>query len=160
MADSQLARLAKPFPDKLIHNNPSGGGSYVKHSVVKQKLIAVTGAYDWAIVQVIRGRVAAIAPNPQSTSKRGKEGRPELDDAVVGCVGRLTLHFDTGSRTCDGVGDCEEPHNWNHDGQRLKDAESDAIKRAASHFGAGLHLWAPGEFILYDQLAGRGDGES
>lgn len=161
MPESQLARLAKPFPGALIHTNPSGGGNYVKHAVVKQKLLAVTGAYDWEIVQIVRGRVAEIAPNPKSQSKRGKEGRPALDDAVVGCIGKLTLHFDDGSvRASDGVGDCEEPHNWPHDGARLKDAESDALKRAASHFGVGLHLWSPGEFVLYEQLASPEDGES
>jgi hypothetical protein len=161
MTDSQLARLVQPFPDRLIHKNPSGGGQYVKHSVVKQKLLAVTGTYTWEIQQVIRGTVAGIQPNPQAQSKRGKEGRPELHDAIVGCIGRLTLRFEDGRIDwCDGAGDCEEPHNWAHDGQRLKDAESDAFKRASSHFGVGLHLWAPGEFVLADQLADREDGES
>lgn len=157
MPESQLARLAKPFPNALIHTNPSGGGNYVKHAVVKQKLLAVTGTYTWQIIELIRGYVPEIKPDPNAKatdSKRKRFGVPALDNAVVGCIGRLTLRFEDGrTDSCDGIGDCEDPQNWPHDGARGKDAESDALKRAASHFGVGLHLWSPGEFVLYEQLA-------
>jgi hypothetical protein len=50
------------------------------------------------------------------------------------------------------VGDCEQPHNWPHDGARLKDAMSDSLKRCAMRLGVTLHLWSGDEFSLYDQL--------
>ncbi|MCP5157734.1 MAG: hypothetical protein H6983_26415 [Ectothiorhodospiraceae bacterium] len=42
MADlSDLAKLCHPFPERVIHRNPSGGGSYVKHSTVEQRILDV-----------------------------------------------------------------------------------------------------------------------
>jgi hypothetical protein len=155
---SDLLKLAKPFPAKYVHDNPSGGGSYVKHHLITQKLLADLGAYQWEIVQVIRGYVDAKAPNPNGKSFKAKQGSPALEAAIVGCVGRLTVCVDGRTVTVDGAGDCEDPHNWPHDGARLKDAESDAKKRAALHLGVALHLWAQDEYILYDALVAR-EGE-
>jgi hypothetical protein len=152
VADTQLARLAKEFPRAVIHTNPSGGGQYVKHSVVAEKLLAVLGVYSWEKVEVVRGYVAAIPPNPQGSSKRAREGRPALENAVVGYIGRLTCRVDGQVVSVEGTGDCEDPHNWPHDGARLKDADSDAFKRAAKHVAVGLHLWSQDEFTLYKQL--------
>mgnify|MGYP007032763602 CR=1 FL=1 len=50
----QLAQLAKPFPQSLIQQSPTGFGSYVKHSVVVEKLLAVVGPFDFRIVREIR----------------------------------------------------------------------------------------------------------
>lgn len=155
MSPSLEDRL-KPFPRHLIHSNPSGGGSYVKHSVVVQRLLDLFGAYDFELVEVLRGDVAAIAPNPSGNSKRAKDGAPALDDAVVGAVCRLTVMIDEKPCRIEDVGDCESPHNWPHDGARLKDAMSDAIKRCAARLGVGLHLWAQDEAYLYEKL--RKDG--
>jgi hypothetical protein len=152
MTDSQLARLAKPFPARLIHSNPSGGGSYVKHSVVTEKLLAVVGPFDFELVEVIRGTVAGKPGNPNGTSQRAKDGTPDLDQAVVGCVARLTAQIDGRRVAVDECGDCESPHNWPHDGARLKDAMSDALKRCAMRLGVTLHLWSQDEFSLYDQI--------
>lgn len=52
---SQLVDLLKPFPRQYIHENPSGGGSYVKHHVVEQRLLQVIGPYNFRLVEIIRG---------------------------------------------------------------------------------------------------------
>lgn len=156
---SQLRELARPFPNNYIHKNPSGGGSYVTHSVVVQRLLMVCGPFDFSIREVLRGDVAAIPANPQGKSERAKQGRPALVDAVVGCIGELSVVIDGQRVTVSDVGDCEDPHNWPHDGARLKDAASDAIKRCAARIGLGLHLWADDEFFLYNKLMDQDAGE-
>lgn len=149
---AELVDRLKPFPARLIHTNPSGGGTYVRHSVVVQRLLALFGTYDFELVEVIRGHVDAIPPKPQGNSARAKAGSPALDDAVVGVVARLTVEIDGKPVRIEDVGDCESPHNWPHDGARMKDAMSDAIKRCAARLGIGLHLWSQDESYLYDQL--------
>lgn len=152
---TQLSDLAVPFPSKYVHTNPSGGGSYVKQHAVKQRLLLHLGGYDFELVEIVRGFVPGKAPNPNGTSKRAKEGTPDLVNAVVGVVWRLTVEIDGERRVIEDVGDCEEPHNWPHDGARLKDAVSDALKRCAMHTGLGLHLWAQDEYFLRDKLKER-----
>lgn len=147
-----LQERLKPFPSRLIHTNPSGGGSYVKHSVVVQRLLDLFNAYDFELVEILRGDVAGKDPNPNGTSKRAKDGAPELIHVVVGAVCRLTVEVDGRPTRVEEVGDCEDPHNWPHDGARLKDAMSDAIKRCAARMGVGLHLWAQDEAYLHTKL--------
>lgn len=148
-----LTDRLKPFPPRLIHENPSGGGSYVKHSVIKQRLMALYGSYDFEVVEILRCDVDGIPANPNGKSARAKAGRPDLIHVVVGAVCRLRVTDSEGRVTIiEDVGDCEDPHNWPHDGARMKDATSDAIKRCAAHVGVGLHLWAQGESYLYEQL--------
>lgn len=143
MSDNQLTRLARPFPQGLIHQNPSGAGrgDYVSHSVVTEKLLAVVGPFSYEIRQIFRGRV---------------KGKEDLGDVVVGCTAALTVTFDNGHQvTIEEVGDCERPENWPHDGARMKDAASDAIKRCAMRLGVGIHLWSQTEFSLHTQLEQR-----
>lgn len=147
-----LVDRLKPFPPRLIHENPSGGGSYVKHSVIVQRLLALFGSYDFEVVEILRGHVDAVKPNPNGKSQKAKDGSPALEGAVVGAVCRLTVTIDGERVRIEDVGDCESPHNWPHDGARMKDATSDAIKRCAARLGIGLHLWAQGESYLYEQL--------
>ena len=140
---SDLARLAKPFPPNLVQSPAQGKyGSYVAHHVVNQKLLAVIGPFDFEVTQIIRGEAG-----------------------VEGCLARLTCTIDGRVTTITEVGDCEQPGNWKTDGQRLKDAASDALKRCAMRLGVGLHLWSQGDYFLYQQLAkqaeaGPGDGEA
>lgn len=148
----QLTMLLAPFPPKVIKKNPSGGGEYVKHSTVEQRLIDVLGLVDVALVQMIRGDVAAAPPNPDGTSARAKAGSPALTDAVVGVVLRMTATVDGQQVVVEEAGDCEAPHNWPHDGARAKDAFSDAYKRCAMRLGVGLHLWSQEHFYLADKL--------
>lgn len=156
---NQLTQLARPFPSNLVHTNPSGGGSYVAHDVVVQRLLQIVGPYSFRVVEVIRGHVPAIAPNPNGKSNRAKEGRPALEGAVVGVVAELAVSIDGREVVVQDAGDCEDPHNWPHDGARMKDAVSDAIKRCAMRLGCGVHLWAQGDFYLYDALT-RAEAEA
>jgi hypothetical protein len=148
-----MKELTRPFPPRLIHKNPSGAGEYVRHHVVEQRLIQVLGIPpDFEKVEVIYGDVTEIAPNPQGSSKRAKEGRPALKQVIVAVICRMTVLLPTGRVVVEEAGDCEEPHNWSTDGQRLKDAMSDAYKRCAMRIGCGLHLWSRDEYFLFDKF--------
>lgn len=149
---SQLSDLSTPFPARYIHKNPSGGGSYVKHSIVNQRLLMAVGPYKLELVEILRGFVPAIKPKSTANSARGKEGAPELPNVVVGVVMRLTCRVDDEISVIEEAGDCEDPHNWPHDGARLKDATSDAFKRCCMRLGLGLHLWAPDDYFLERKL--------
>jgi hypothetical protein len=151
---SQLLDLCRPFPNRVIHDNPSGGGSYVSHSLYAQRLLLHLGSYSFERVEVLRGHVAGKAPDPNGSSKRAKEGTPDLTDAVVGVICRLTVVVDGERMVIEDVGDCEQPHNWPTDGARLKDAMSDALKRCCARIGLGTHLYAKSEdeFFLYRKL--------
>ena len=167
MADElrDLTKLLHEFPARVIQRNPSGGGSYVAHPVVEQRLLDVLGTVDTELVQIVRGHVPGRAPNPSGKSARAKAGTPDLDGAVVGVVLRMRATVDGRPVVVEEVGDCEEPHNWPHDGARAKDAFSDAYKRCAMRLGVGLHLWAQDAFYLgakllrQDQAAGDGGDE-
>jgi hypothetical protein len=123
----QLAALAKPFPASLIQKNPTGFGSFVKHSVVVEKLLATVGPFDFRIVREIRD------------ADTGQ---------LCGVIGEMTVDIDGRLTIIQEAGDCERPDNWPHDGARLKDACSDAIKRCAARIGVGTHLWSQDQFRL------------
>lgn len=147
-----LTKLLHPFPSSVIHRNPSGGGVYVKHSTVQQRLMDVLGFVDFEMVDIIRGHVTGKAPNPNGSSARAKAGTPDLTDAVVGVVCRMSATIDGKRVVVEEAGDCEEPHNWPHDGARMKDAMSDAYKRCAMRLGVGLHLWSQDDFYLSEKM--------
>jgi hypothetical protein len=152
----QVTKLVHPFPDRVIHKNPSGGGSYVKHSTVQQRIMDVLGTVDFTLVQVIRGHVDGRPANPNGRSARAKAGVPALTDAVVGVVCRMEATVDGARVVVDEAGDCEEPHNWPHDGARMKDAMSDAYKRCAMRaLGVGLHLWSQEDFYIASKFMGQ-----
>lgn len=153
-----LRELSRPFPSKYVHGNPSGGGTYVGHEVITQRLLQLCGPFSFEVAQVIRGHVPEI-PAGSGTSKRAKEGRPALTEAVVGIIGRLTVEIDGRTVSVEEAGDCEDPHNWPHDGARMKDACSDSIKRCAMRIGLGIHLWAQDEFFLFDELSKESQAE-
>jgi len=152
--DHQVYEVAVPFPAKVVRKNPSGGGTYVPHHLYTQRLLLHFGRYDFELVTVLRGDVAGAPPNPQGTSARAKAGTPDLTNVVVGAVYRLRVVMDGETMTIEEVGDCEQPHNWTTDGQRMKDAASDALKRCCMRIGMGVHLYAkePKDFILRDAL--------
>lgn len=152
---SQLHDLAKPFPARFVKTNPSGGGVYVAHPMYAQRLLLHLGGYSFELVEVIRGHVDAKPPNPNGTS--AKAGSPALEDAIVGVVARLSVTVDGTPMVIEDVGDCEQPHNWDTDGKRMKDAMSDALKRCCARIGLGLHLYAkePDEYVLAGLLKER-----
>jgi hypothetical protein len=153
VTERQITRLARPFPSHVVRTNPSGGGSYVAHPVVEQRLIHDLGyPPDTTVAHILRGFVYGKAPNPEGRSKRAKDGTPDLPDVIVGVVLRMTVNIDGERVVVEEAGDCEDPHNWDTDGARLKDAMSDAYKRCAMRLGVGLHLWADKDFHLYEAL--------
>lgn len=149
-----VTRLTRPFPQKVIKPNPSGGGTYVAHTVVEQRLLHTLGPPTTSMVEIIRGFVPGKPADPKAPSARGRAGTPDLANAVVGVVLRMSSQIDGVYVSTEEVGDCEDPHNWPHDGARLKDAFSDAYKRCAMRWGVGLHIWASkeGKFNLHDHL--------
>lgn len=150
----QLAKLAQPFPDGFVESKD--GKSYVAHHIINQRLLSVVGPFDFELVEVIRGDVAAVAPDPQGRSRRARAGTPALHNVVVGGVWRLSCEVDGRRARVEEIGDVGDVHNWDHDGARLKDAASDALKRCAMRLGLGLHLWAQDHYFLERQL--RQDG--
>lgn len=128
---TDLAKLAKPFPQRLIKAPPKGKyGSYVEHNTVNEKLLATVGPFDFEVREIVRG----------------------AEDKVEAVIGRLTCTIDGKRVSVDEVGDCENPSNWKTEGGRLKDAISDCLKRCAMRIGCGLHLWSGEDFQLYDVL--------
>lgn len=149
---TDLQKLVHPFPNRYVKSNPTGRGSYVSHDVVTQRLLHVLGSFSTTLDEIVRGDVPEIVPNPKASSDRGKKGAPAIPNAVVGVVLSLTAKVDSELVTVTEAGDCEDPHNWPHDGARLKDAFSDAIKRCAMRLGVALHVWAQGDFYLSDRI--------
>ena len=139
----QLHELSRPFPKEFIHSAPKGKfGDYIQHSVIRQRLLSVLGAYSQEVKEIIREDV------------KDKDGN--YKPIITGCVLALTVEIDGNLVTVEEVGDVENPFNWKTDGARLKDAVSDAIKRCAMALGVGLHLWAQfegkSEYFLDKQL--------
>jgi hypothetical protein len=101
---SDLARLARPFPRELVQRDP-GGNNYVAHENVTQWLLGIVGPFSFELVEIIRGDVPGVPPDPKGRSRRAKDGTPELRNVIVGGVWRLTLRIDgrtTGATTGSG----------------------------------------------------------
>ena len=129
----QLYDLSRRFPDKFIHKNPSGFGDYIQHSVIRQRLLSVLGAYSTDVVETIYD-----------------------DNMITGVILKLSCVIDGQKISVVEAGDVENPSNWKTNGARMKDAMSDAIKRCAMALGVGLHLWSQidgqDEYFLDKQL--------
>jgi hypothetical protein len=151
----ELAELARPFPTEFVERKD--GQDYVAHHVVNQRLLSIVGPFSFELVTIIRGDVAAVPPDPSARSRRGKAGTPELRNIVVGGIWRLRATIDGHPVQVEEVGDVGDVHNWPHDGARLKDAASDALKRCSMRVGLGLHLWAQEHYFLDQQLRAQRD---
>jgi len=155
---SQLYELSRPFPPNLIKKPPRGKfGSYVPHSTITERLLSILGPFSYEIVEVVRGYATAVI------GKDGTEDNPTYpsrDNAVVGCLARMTLTIDGKEVTVIEVGDVEEPA-MNNDGRNLKDASSDAVKRCAMRVGLGTHLWSQdkdGSYYFLDTQLAKQEG--
>ncbi len=153
---SDLQRLAKPFPPAYVQSKD--GESYVAHGHVIERLLYLLGPISFEVVELIRGDVAEVPPNPQGRSNRAKAGTPRLEGVVVGVLARLTATIDGRTVVVTEVGDCDDPHNWRHDGERAKAAASDAVKRCAARLGCGLELWV-GESYRLDRWLAASNGQ-
>lgn len=122
---NQLRELARPFPDSQIEQKPgSFAASYVAHHVVEQRLVSILGAI------------------PKQTLVREIYDGAELTGVVL----RLECEVDGRPVCVEEAGDAEGGGKTN--GERLKNATSDAYKRAAMRMTLGLHLWAGNHYWL------------
>lgn len=148
---SDLTKLCWRFPRSVIKQAPKGNASYVPHSVVEQRLLITVGPPDTTVMHVIRGDVPSRKQGPDKQGNP-RPDKPPLSDVVVGVVLRMSVIVDAVLRTVEEAGDCGDPHNWEHDGMRLKDAMSDAYKRCAMRLGVGLHLWCKDGYDLDQRM--------
>lgn len=156
--ETQLQQLATPFPDSLIKDAPAGRfGSYVPHSAVTERLLSIVGPFSYEVTEVIRGDAPAVIGKGKEFTKDNPK-YPARSDAIVGCLGTLSMYVDERWVTVTEVGDVDEPA-MNNDGTNLKNASSDAIKRCAMRVGLGLHLWSQEGYFLDLQLASGKEDE-
>ena len=115
--------LLSPFPQELVRKAPAGKfGDYVPHANYVERLRDSGVKYSWCC-EPVYGRVDGV--------KR-----------IVGAKGTITIE---GMGSYDGFGDVDTFKLTNakfNDGSNLKDAESDAFKRACMRFGLGVELWS------------------
>ncbi|HEV8653165.1 MAG TPA: hypothetical protein VG276_28165 [Actinomycetes bacterium] len=147
----QLARLAQRIDQGFIRNtrDDGKGEDYAPHHAVNQLLLLILGPFSFKLVQIHRGDVLErIREDPNKG--RFLEGKSvvKLHNVVVGATFRLAATVDGERVVIEQTGDVEHADLWQHDGARLKDAESDALKRCAMRLGLGLHLWADRGYIL------------
>jgi hypothetical protein len=137
---TQLERLARPVPAKYIKPPAKGKfGESVPHYIVNQIALAIVGPFTWKVREFIYGADGTT---------------------IEGCVGYLKVTIDGETIEVEEVGDCEQPDNWKTNGQRAKDAASDAFKRCWMRPSLGLHLRDNATYFLYEQLKSKEDLES
>ena len=146
---TQLQKLAEPFPPTLVKKAPQGKfGSYVSHSTVNERLLAIVGPFSYEIVEALYGYAPEVVGKSRTWAAR--------EHAIIGCRASLTMEVDGRVITITEVGDVDEPA-MNLDARNLKDASSDAFKRCAMRAGLGLHLWSQADYFLDDMLGGGTD---
>ena len=130
---SDLYELARPFPDSMIEKKPGAKfqAAYVSHGAITSRMLEVLGPFDWSISRIIT----------------------DADGVAVGCLGRLEVTVDGRPVVIEEVGDVEHPGP--NSASNLKNASSDALKRAAMRLGLGLHLWVGDQYYLHRALEKR-----
>lgn len=131
MPNDQLKKLAKKIPDRYIGDNGRKMPA-ADHTVITQLLLQYVGPYSFEIKEIVRG----------GTKKSAGA------NVVTGVIGRLTATVDGREVTVEEAGGVENAENQDGDGERLKHASSDAIKRCAMRLGLGLHIWAQDMYFL------------
>jgi len=127
---SQLAELARKFPDTLIKQKPGKfAADYVEHGVIVQRLLEVVGPFSFAVTTLITDNAGVVS----------------------GCTATLAVEVDGRQVTITEVGDVERPTDNN--ASNAKSASSDALKRCAMRLGLGLHLWTGDAYYLDRSLA-------
>ena len=140
---TQLSDLAKPFTSLVKSGSDAGKfGDYVEHSAVNQRLLAHLVPFDQSIVEIVY------------------DVHPDLGQVCTGVILELTLYIDGEQIKVQEVGDVEHPFRKGRtNGDRLKMAVSDALKRCAMRVGLGLHLYAQDDYFL-DKLLEDKNGTS
>ena len=120
--EDSLKKLLKPFPKEYVKDAPKGKfGKYVSHSRYVERLRDSGIPYSWSCEPIY--------------------GVHKGEKRIVGAKGTIKL----GNDSYDGIGDVDTFKLDNksiNDGSLLKDAESDAFKRACMRFGLGVELWS------------------
>ena len=117
--------LTKPFAKSVIKKNPKGFGDYVPHHIYTRRLVDSGLLISFDTVEVIRGA----------------EGH------VISARCTLVVDSPDGEKTVTACGDVEPPainsfkNGKKSEGELIKDAESDALKRCCMRLGIGLHMW-------------------
>ena len=115
--------LLSPFPQEIVRKAPAGKfGDYVPHAHYVERLRDSGVKYTWVCEPVY--------------------GTHNGEKRIVGAKGTITID---GMGSYDGFGDVDTFKLGNakfNDGTNLKDAESDAFKRACMRFGLGVELWS------------------
>ena len=145
----QLKELATPFSGLIKDPAPGKFGNYVEHSAVTQRLLLHCGPYDQTVVREIY------------------DEHKEYGKVLTAVVLQLTLYIDGNKVEIQEVGHCDKPYKITNkktgermtNGERIKNAVSDAHKRCAMRVGLGLHLYAQDDYFLLEQLEVK-DGES
>jgi hypothetical protein len=121
--NEKFKKLLAPFPKELVRKAPAGKfGDYVPHAHYVERLRDSGVVYSWECEPIV--------------------GRHEGESRIVGAKGTITIE---GMGTYQGFGDIDTFKLNNkkfNDGTNLKDAESDAFKRACMRFGLGVELWS------------------
>lgn len=146
---SQLRKLAERIPDRYVGKSDKGMDA-ADHTVITQMLHLFVPGWSFEIVQVLRSEV----PEKTGNNKTWPGGM-----FVTGCIGRLTVTLDGERVVVDEAGGCELAGMKDGDGERLKHAASDALKRCAMRLGLGLHIWAQDAYFLDRSLDKRDGGE-
>ena len=77
----QLHELSRPFPKEFIHSAPKGKfGDYIQHSVIRQRLLSVLGAYSQEVKEIIREDVKDKDGNYKSISTVKASTQPVMID--------------------------------------------------------------------------------
>jgi hypothetical protein len=142
---SQLAKLAAPIPARFITQN-SKGMDAADHTVITQLLHLHVPGWSFEVAEVLR---------TEMPEKKGRDKSWPGGLMVTGCVGRLTVVLDGAPVTVEEAGGVENVQMHDGDGERLKHATSDALKRCAMRLGLGLHIWAQGSYFLDKSLEKR-----
>ena len=116
--------LRKPFPENLVKKKPGGFGSYVPHYVYTRRLVNSGMFESFDTLEVVRGQAGHVI---------GARCKLVVDGVSVVHTGDVELPaismFLNGKKS---------------EGELIKDAESDALKRCCMRLGIGLELWEQG----------------
>ena len=141
MVEIDTNKLLSPFSSDLVRKAPAGKfGDYVPHATYVERLRDSGVTYSWHC-EPVYGRVDGV--------KR-----------IVGAKGTITIE---GMGSYDGFGDVDTFKLTNdkfNDGSNLKDAESDAFKRACMRFGLGIELWSGSTQTEEEASAAKGRAAS
>lgn len=146
---SQLRKLAEPIPPRYVTTNDKGVDA-ADHTVITQLLHLYAPGWSFEVVEVLRSDV------PEKT---GKSRTWPGGTMVTGVVCRLTATVDGETRVIEEAGGVELAGMKDGDGERLKHATSDALKRCAMRLGLGLSIWAQGSYFL-DRALDKRETES